>query len=218
MWAADGKNQTRMIVQPTHGGSAIDRKLARQVTAQRSRWFVNRNLAWTSQALAVAKTRDLVHGGRTWNALQNVSEENGRCIALFSNSIFGAIVRRAYGQKGQRGPRAAVQVGAIAGIPCPAFHIDTPEAEAARSLAEDHFDRLARLRLEPFVFCFRDKNRHEVDNVVAEMLGLDPADSDIQAMMQRYRMLFASEPNVNGRSSRIFGGFGGGWGSRGLWW
>lgn len=203
MWAADGKNQTRMVVQPTHGGSAINRKLARQVTTQRSRWFVNRNLAWTSQALAVAKTRALVHGGRTWNALQNVSEENAKCITLFSNSIFGAIVRRAYGQKGQRGPRAAVQIGAIAGIPCPAFHIDTSEAETAKSIAEDHFDRLARLRLEPFAFCFRDKNRHQIDNVVAEMLGLDPGNSDIQAMMQRYRVLFASEPNVNGRSESV---------------
>ena len=203
MWAADGRNQTRMIVRPTHGGSAIDRKLARQVTAQRSRWFVNRNLAWTSQALAVAKTRALVHGGRTWNALQNVSDENAMCVALFNNSIFGAIVRRAYGQKGQRGPRAAVQVGAIAGIPCPAFHMDSTAAEAARSIATANFDRLSRLTLEPFVFCFRDKSRHEIDDVVAEMLGLDPSDSDTQAMMQRYRMLFASEPNVNGRSDRI---------------
>ena len=208
MWAADGKNQTKLIVQPTHGGSVIDRKLARQVTAQRSRLFVNRNLAWTSQALAVANTRALVHGGRTWNALQNVSDENAKCITLFSNSIFGAIVRRAYGQKGQRGPRAAVQVGAIAGIPCPAFHSDTPEAETARSIADTHFDRLSKLTLEPFVFCFRDKNRREIDNVVAEMLGLDADDSDTQTMMQRYRVLFASEPNVNGRSGRILGALG----------
>ena len=208
MWAADGKNQTKLIVQPTHGGSTIDRKLARQVTAQRSRLFLNRNLAWTSQALAVANTRALVHGGRTWNALQNVSNENAKCITLFSNSIFGAIVRRAYGQKGQRGPRAAVQVGAIAGIPCPAFHADTSEAEAARSIADAHFDRLSKLTLEPFVYCFRDKNRHEIDNVVARMLGMDPDDSDTQAMMQRYRVLFASEPNVNGRSGRILGALG----------
>ena len=203
MWAADGKNQTKIVVRPTHGGSAINRRLARQVTAQRSRWFVNRNLAWTSQSLAVAKTRPLVHGGRTWNALQNVSEKDAMCLALFSNSVFGAIVRRAYGQKGQRGPRAAVQVGAIAGIPCPAFHADTPTAETARAIAETHFDRVSKLTLEPFVFCFRDKNRHEIDDVVTEMLGLNPTDSQIQEMMQQYRVLFASEPNVNGRSERI---------------
>ena len=203
MWAADGKQQTKLIVQPTHGGSIIDRKLASQVAKQRSRWFVNRNLAWTSQALAVARTRALTHGGRTWNALQDVSDEIGKCITLFSNSIFGAIVRRAYGQKGQRGPRAAVQVGAIPGIPCPAFNADTPEAEKARSIADSNFDRLSKLELEPFVYCFQDKNRREIDNVVAEMLGLDPNDADMQAMMQHYRILFASEPNVNGRSRRI---------------
>ena len=203
MWAADGKQQTKLIVQPTHGGSLIDRKLAKQVATQRSHWFVNRNLAWTSQALAVARTRALTHGGRTWNALQDVSDEIGKCITLFSNSIFGAIVRRAYGQKGQRGPRAAVQVGAIPGIPCPAFDADTPEAETARSIADTNFDRLSKLELEPFVYCFRDKNRREIDNVVAEMLGLDPNDADTQAMLQQYRILFASEPNVNGRSRRI---------------
>ena len=203
MWAADGKQQTKLIVQPTHSGSIIDRKLARQVATQRSLWFVNRNLAWTSQALAVARTSALTHGGRTWNALQDVSDEIGKCITLFSNSIFGAIVRRAYGQKGQRGPRAAVQVGAIPSIPCPAFNADTPEAEKARSIADTNFASLSKLELEPFVYCFRDKNRHEIDNVVAEMLGLDPNDADTQVMMQQYRILFASEPNVNGRSRRI---------------
>ncbi len=205
MWAADGKNQTRLIVRPTHGGSSTNRRLARQVTAQRSRWFVNRNLAWTSQALAMARTRALVHGGRTWNALQEITEENAMCATLFSNSIFGAIVRRAYGQKGQRGPRAAVQVGSIPGIPCPAFHIDTAAAASARSIAASNFDRLTKLNLEPFVYCFRDENRHQIDDVVAGMLGLDPQEPAVSEMLHRYRMLFASEPNVNGRSAKLMG-------------
>ena len=35
------------------------------------------------------------------------------------------------------------------------------------------------------------------------MLGMDPSDSDVQAMLEYYRLLFASEPNVNGRQKRI---------------
>ena len=40
------------------------------------------------------------------------------------------------------------------------------------------------------------------------MLGLDPGDSDIQAMLARCRMLFAKEPNANGRRKKILSTFG----------
>ena len=80
---------------------------------------------------------------------------------------------------------------------------DAPAGEHARFIADANFDRLSKLDLEPFVYCFRDKNRHEIDNLVAEMLGLDSNDADTQAMMHQYRILFASEPNVNGRNRKI---------------
>lgn len=35
------------------------------------------------------------------------------------------------------------------------------------------------------------------------MLGLDPNDESIQEMLNHYRLLFASEPNVNGRQPSI---------------
>ena len=35
------------------------------------------------------------------------------------------------------------------------------------------------------------------------MLGLDPADATIHDMLEHYRLLFASEPNVNGRQRSI---------------
>lgn len=203
VWAADGKRQKSIMVDPTHGGSIVDRQLASEVIDQRSHWFVSRNLAWPSQAIALAKTKAVAHGGSTWNALQAISDPHGKCVALFYNSIFGAIARRAYGQKSQRGPRARVQVGGIPGIPCPAFSSDTKAGTTARSIAETHFDRLSELDLESFFYCFRDENRHQIDDVVAMMLGLDPSDSDVQSMMRRYRILFASEPNVNGRSERL---------------
>ena len=202
MWAADSKAQTSILTQPTHGGTFEDQDAARQIITMRSQWFLSRNMRWTSQAIAAASTRRLAHGGRAWNAMQGLSDETGQCLALYYNSVFGAIIRNAYGQSTQAG-RATIQVGAIPGLPCPAFHADTPEAQRARDIAGQHFDELARLPLEPFAYCFRDANRHRIDSVAAEMLGLDPQAPAIQAMLAHYRTLFAREPNVNGRQKSI---------------
>ena len=201
MWAAS-KTQTTIAARPTHGAGSMNEDLAREMVPSRSRCFISRNLRWTSQTIAVAMTGNLAHGGRAWNAMQGLSDEAGWCIALYYNSVFGAIVRNAYGQSTQAG-RATIQVGAIPGLPCPAFHADTPEAQRARDIAGQHFDELSRLPLEPFAYCFRDANRHRIDSVVADMLGLDSADPAIQAMLADYRQLFASEPNVNGRQKPI---------------
>ena len=168
----------------------------------RSQWFLSRNLRWTSQAVAFARTNYLVNGGNAWNALQGLSERAGFCLTLFYNSIFGAILRQAYGQSTQPG-RAMLHVKAIDGLPCPDFAADTPNAAWARDIAEMWFESHSELELEPFAYCFRDKNRHQIDSTVAEMLGFDPSDQIIQEMLAHYRLLFASEPNVNGRQKKI---------------
>ena len=211
MWSAESKTQTRILATPTHNGHPVNRELARRMVEKRGRWFISRNLRWTSQALAFAHTRNENHGGTSWNAIQDISDDAGRCVALFYNSVFGAIVRQVYGQSTQPG-RARLQVGAINGVPCPDFGADTPAARRAREIAAARFDDCAKLDLEPFAYCFRDKNRHEIDSVVAETLGLNPADAGVQAMLAHYRLLFAKEPNVNGRQKKILSalaGFGG---------
>ena len=195
-------NADGIAAKPTHGGTIIDQDLAKQMVQSRGLWFLSRNLRWTSQATAVVKTTKRVHGGRAWNAMQELSNGVGQCMALYYNSTFGAIARSSYGQSTQAG-RATIQVKAIEGLPCPAFHTDTPDAEHARDIANRNFDRLSKLSLEPFAYCFRDANRHEIDSVVAEMLGLDSKDQAIQEMQAHYRLLFASEPNVNGRQKSI---------------
>ena len=202
MWAADGKRQRTTILRPTHRGIPVRHEKVKGLNDQRSRWFFSRNLDQASQALSVAHTRDLAHGGRSWNALQVTDAAVGKAIALFYNSIFGAIVRHAYGQNTQD-RRAAMQIRATQGIPCPDFTADSDAARRALSIAEREFDRLAALELEPFGFCFRDPNRHQIDLAAAEMLGLDPNDAAIREMLARYRLLFAREPNVNGRKRAI---------------
>lgn len=199
MWAADGESQTSIVAQPTHGGRVVDAEKAREMVGQRSRFHLNRNISWTSQALAVAYTPQLAHGGSAWNALQGGDEAANKAATLFLNSIFGCLVLNAYAKSGQRGPRARLQIKTIPGLPCPAFNMDTPAAKSACAVASKHFDELIKLELEPLAYCSRDTNRHRIDNVVAEMLGLDPQDAGIQAMLDKYRVLFAAEPNIRGR-------------------
>ena len=97
MWAADSKTQKTIAALPTHGGTAVDQPVAKRLVDQRSRWFISRTLRWTSQATAFANTHSDVHGGRAWNAMQNLDDEVGRCLALWNNSVFGGIVRNGYG-------------------------------------------------------------------------------------------------------------------------
>ena len=202
MWTTDSKNKKSIATQPTHVGVVSNRQEAQRMNAYRSHWFLSRNLRWTSNAITLAKTDVLCHGGNSWSALQGLSDDVGRCIALWFNSIFGAIVRDAYGQSTQPG-RAQLQVKAIAGLPCPDFGADTAAGNHARWTAGLHFNALADLELEPFAYCFRDENRWRIDEVVAEMIGLDTNDSDVQDMLTHYRLMFASEPNVNGRNRGV---------------
>lgn len=199
MWAADGETQTSIAAQPTHGGRVVDAGKAREMVGQRSRFHLNRNISWTSQALAVAYTPQLAHGGSAWNALQGGDAAANKAATLFLNSIFGCLVINAYAKSGQRGPRARLQIKTIPGLPCPAFNMDTPAAQAACAVADKHFAELIELELEPLAHCSRDANRHRIDNVVAEMLGLNPQDTGIQEMLDKYRALFAAEPNIKGR-------------------
>ena len=201
MWAADGKTQTTIAMQPTHGGQVIREELARRMVQSRSQWFIKRGMRWTSQATAIGYTRSQHHGGAAWTAL-DTSPGAGKAIALFHNSVFGGIIRNAYGAT-QKSGRAELQINAIPGLPCPAFHLDTRAAQRARDIAEQHFDELARLELEPFAYCFRDANRHRIDDAAAEMMGLDSNDSAVQEMLAYWRILFAGEPNVNGRQRKI---------------
>ena len=201
LWSADAKSQTAIRTVPTHGGRIVSDDLANRMIPQRSRWFIKRGMRWTSQATSVAFTQQDAHGGRAWNALLEGSEACMQAVALFYSSVFGGLLLNAYGSIQQAG-RAQLQVNAIAGLHCPAFNADTPEAERARSIASKSFDELSRLELMPFASCLIDDNRHQIDSVVADMLGLNPASPETLGMLDRYRYLFARQPNVHGGQKR----------------
>ena len=54
----------------------------------------------------------------------------------------------------------------------------------------------------PFASCIIDDNRHQIDSVVADMLGLNPESPQTLGMLDRYRYLFARQPNVHGGQKR----------------
>ena len=147
------KHRKRSAAQPTHGGTPVAQGIARRLIARRSRWFISRNLRWTSQSIAFAHTRSDAHGGQAWNAMVDLNDKVGRCLALWSNSVFGAIVRNAYGQTSQAG-RARIQVNAVAGLPCPDFGADSVAGTNARRVGGLNFAELSELVLEPFAYMF----------------------------------------------------------------
>lgn len=201
LWAAKSKTQLSILAVPTHGGRAVGEELTERMVRQRSQWFIKRGMRWTSQATTMAHTRSAVHGGAAWTALLSDQRECMQAITLFHNSVFGGIIRNAYAATQKLG-RAELHITAIGGLPCPDFSADTPEAAVARKIAADRFEELSELELKPFAACIEDANRHKIDAVVAEMLGLDPNSSQVQAMLERYRFLFARQPNVNGGQKR----------------
>ena len=197
LWSAEHHIQTTILAKPTHAGRVRDESDAIKVNAKRSRWFIKRDHSWGSQVTTMAHSAELLHGGRAWTALIDGDDAAMRAVTMFHNSIFGAMVRNAFASTQQRA-RANFGVGAIGGLPTPAFHEDSKAAARAREIAAKHFNDLSTLELQPFPVCYSDFNRHKIDDVVAEMLGLDVGDSETQTMMDRYRVLFAAEPNVNG--------------------
>ena len=75
-----------------------------------------------------------------------------------------------------------MQVRAIANFPVPDFSADTSAGEHARTVARDNIEELSALRLQPVAYSFRDTDRHRIDEVTLEMLGLDGDDSAARAV------------------------------------
>ena len=197
MWHIDYKMQKTILLNPTHGESKRhgDASDARNLIRERGTWFINREPRWTSESILMARTPGLAHGGRAWTSIYGLSESTGRCLAIFYNSIFGAIVRMGTGRSTQVG-RTSTPVSAFLNLPCPYF--DVPESH---EIAADGFDRLANLEFLPFAICYKDPARHEIDLICANMLGLGTG-SEVRSMLAIWRLMFASEPQVNGRQKR----------------
>ena len=203
LWAADSETQTRLLVSPTHDGQPAtdDERQLRQMLDQRSDLFISRTLRLTSQALAAARTDRPVMGGRAWTALLSVDDDVKCALAIWLNSTLSLIVRTSYAQTTQQG-RATMQVRALAGFPVPNFTADSQAGEHARSVARQRIGELTTLELQPISYAFRDANRHRIDQIALEMLGLDE-DQQIIATVNSLRIRWCREPAVHGGNRAI---------------
>ena len=201
MWNADARSQVRMTCDPTHYGeprSSSDQAEAMQDAA--GNFHLSRGLGTAAQTIAVAFTESECMGGRNWNTFKADSAV-AKSVALFLNSTIGIIVRVGYGQQSQLG-RAPINVRAIDGHPVPNFAGTTEAAASARQLALDHFDRLRRLELNRIALSAVDANRHEIDRVVAAMLGLPEGDRT-EKMLTHWRALMCLQPAINGNNKKV---------------
>ena len=199
LYAAFHETQRSIVITPTHGASLTVRPdVAKRITQRRGIWFVNRMPQWTSESVLLARTPRLTHGGGAWTSLYDVSDGVGECLAVFFNSIFGAILRRGHGQSSQKG-RTRTPVKSFPSLSCPLFDLDPDVLDMGKAV----FEEISNLELQPFAFCFRDENRHRIDSAAAELMGLDSGNPQIRGMLASWRRIFCYEPQVNGGQKRI---------------
>ena len=201
LWNADASTQVSMTCEPTHYGEP--RSTSEEAMAMRKsagRFHLSRGLGTAAQRVAVAYSETDCMGGRSWNTF-DADEAVAKSLALFLNSTIGLIIRIGYGQQSQLG-RAPINVKAIDGHPIPDFAADTKTAAEARRVAESHFDRLRKLELNRIALAAVDPNRHEIDRVVARMLGL-PQDDATEGMLAEWRALMCLQPAINANNKEV---------------
>ena len=199
MWGEDYASQLTMTCIPTHYGEPLeDAAEAKRMLETAGRFHISRNFRMSAQTIAIAYTEKDCMGGRAWTTLKPKRDGAAEAITLFLNSVYGILIRVGYGQITDLG-RSTIQIEAIDGHPIPDFGADTPEAEAARAIAVENFDRLRALPLKRVSLCVLDENRAEIDRVVARMLGL-PWDMGAEATLDSWRRMMRLQPVVNGNN------------------
>ena len=202
LWLANGGRQQSITTQPTHEGNPMDdQEQLRRMLAQRSDLFISRNLRFTSQALAAARTERLMMGGRAWTALMSDDDDVKSALAIWLNSTLALLIRGCYAQITQQG-RATMQIKALAGFPVPDFAADSDAGQQARATARQHIEELAALQLQPASYAFQDENRQRIDAVALALVGLDENQQAIDAV-DALRQQWCREPSVHGSNREI---------------
>lgn len=195
LWEANGEKQRRLVVLPTHKGSAPanvgsdrDRQAMR---ACQSTLFYARNMRWTSQALLAATTRRSALGGRAWTTLGHEDARVLKAFALWANSTFGMVMHWTKGQRTHAG-RSTTQIGALKRVPCPRLDcLDDPALD--QGIAD--FDKLSKTDLLPACQAHVDPTRIAIDEAVVRLLGLPCSTTKT---LEDLRRLWCSEPSVHG--------------------
>ena len=203
LWAAQADRQKRLTVGPTHSGepAVSDESALQQMLTQRSNLFISRNLWMVSQALAAARTEQLMMGGRGWTALLSDDDDVKSALAIWLNSTPALLVRTCYAQTTQPG-RATMQIRALAGFPVPDFAANSAAGEQARTVARQLIDELSTLELQPISYAFSDENRRQFDAAALAMAGLGDNQQASDAI-NVLRDQWCREPSVHGGIAQV---------------
>ena len=202
LWDAIATNKMSMLVDPTHEGTPLEGREDRmaKVLSERSDSFISQDARFTSQALTAARTRVKCLGSSTWVAMMHDDRRVLDALVLWMNSTLGMLLRTGYGNTSHSG-RARIAIGSTKRFPVPNFAEESDAGENARSVATNNFDELANLTLRPAAYAWTDENRHQIDTVVLQMLGIE-SEMTIDAVSQ-IRSLLCREPSVHGGNKRI---------------
>ena len=195
MWQVDSQTQTSIACLPTHYGvPRDDPQLARRMLATSGHFHLSRNLRQSSQAIVMAYTEIASMGGSSWTTV-TAPLDVSKAVALYLNSTFGIVVRIGYGQSTDVG-RSRIQVEAISSHPVPDFAEDSKAGQDARDIAVANFDELRNLPLRRISLSAVDPNRAKIDEVVAEMLGLE-WNTATKNMLDAWRRLMCQQTLVH---------------------
>ncbi len=202
LWDAKANNKKRIIVDPTHEGTPLPGRDAQMasVLQKRSSTFISQDARFTSQSLTAARTRVQCLGSSTWVAMIHEDRRILDALVLWMNSTLGILLRTGYGNTSHPG-RARIAVEATARFPVPNFAEESQIGEHARDIATEHFNQLAELELQPVAYTWIDENRHEIDQVILQMFGID-SEKAVDAVSQ-IRALLCREPSVHGGNKQI---------------
>ena len=193
LWMADSTTQKKLVVEPTHEGTEIDKQMATKMRQKTSCFFISRNLRYTSQALAAAFIPDSAMGGRAWNAIQEVPENTGKICTLWFNSTLGILLRFKEAQRQQqgRGTMQTKQVGSL-------LIIDFRTLPAKRlNRAKKDFDLIAQKDMLPVACLNKDPVREEIDEAIIRLLDLPTTAS---GAFKDLRKRLSREPTITGKT------------------
>lgn len=193
LWHNDAVGQTRMLVEPdTHGVVREGREdKASRIWSTRSWVHHNRDLRFTSQALAAAFTEGRTIGGSGWTNVQLSSEAHEKAYCLWANTTLGLVQYWDHASKQQAG-RGRMPVTAIQRLP---FLDVTTLSRSRLGQAAALFDQMRDLEFLPAYRAVADPVRQDLDRcVLQDVLGLDWG--KIESPLDLLRRKWCAEPSV----------------------
>ena len=201
LWNHNARNETRMVCVPDsqlRARRGMGTRVA-EIWATASRVHLNRHFTFGSQALVIAFTEYPSMGGAVW---PNIQFSDGRfdcAFTIWGNSTLGLLCYWWHSSR-QQSSKAGMTIRAAESLPILDLRALT---DAQLATAQEIFDELRELELQPAYLADADANRALLDRRVArDMLGFD------DGVYEGVRMLAAkwcAEPSVHGGKRRPAG-------------